>query len=1174
MGLSVHITQIEFENFKSFGKKIKIPFFDGFTTISGPNGSGKSNIIDGILFCLGLSGSRTMRAEKLTDLIYNGGGKRPDYAQVTIKIDNTKKEFPNNRDIIVITRKVKQTELGYYSYYYIDGKTVTLQEMHEQLSKAKITPEGYNVVMQGDVTHIIQVTSFERRKIIDEIAGVSEFDNKKERSLNELEIVRERIERVDIIIEEVKAQLQRLTEERNQALKYKALREERRRYEGFVILAKLNDAKKELDSIDSELQEKKIEQEKTRVEYEHQKNTLQALGLELHELNEQIMQKGEAEQIQVKKEIEEIKGQHELATNTIELLNNEIATTEKTKHRALLEINRERETGQRLDEKMAEEQLRESTLQIELSEKKTQMQLIRSEITDVDVEYADTQEMLTDLKNRLEECRSEKNELMRNEDRLLDAIRRRTSDVREIEIEITDSQEKINSKENDLQKATKEIANLVLTVKQLYHDHENLEKNRMSLKAAAEEVERELINNQREYMRIEAKIKAERELGGYSSAVETILKSARNHELEGIYGTIAELGTTDKNYSTALEIAAGGRIQAIVTATDEDAAYAIAYLKQRRRGRATFLPLNKLKPSRPVEAPDHAGVIDYAINLMDYEQKFDPAFWYVFRDTLIVGTLSDARKLIGRYRMVTLEGEMIERGGAMTGGSTRSRHLFAGGETEKLSGLAQKTTELESRKNSILNKIDSIESHIHTLLKEIAETEKQLSKKQLELEDIKGRGEQLTTLINKRRDELQQIDGEQKTLKAEMEEMEERKTAKNLQIHEFEEQIHELEEKIKGSPLPRFNEQINKLQDEINHLQNRIYDVKEGLNSINLERKYVKEKIEEITRNTSELETKKTEHLEKIQQLHQKIKQLDSDLIEKQEREKQLSVELRELQKRREDLNETYDCAKEKTRNITITIQQFDKQMLALSTTREAVSEQILQLQAELSQRNLNENEEVPTTEKVYSRIKSIERAMERLEPVNMRAISEYDEVEARERELQSRRDILFTERQELLQRITHYEQMKKDAFMEAYTSINKHFKEVFAELSSGTGEIVLENPDDPFTGGLTIKARPSDKTEQRLEAMSGGEKSLTALALIFAIQEYRPAPFYAFDEIDMFLDGANAERVARRIKKSSKEAQFIVVSLRKPVIEAAQRTLGVTMQENNISMVTGVKIQ
>ncbi|RZN14530.1 MAG: chromosome segregation protein SMC [Methanosarcinales archaeon] len=1170
----MHITQIEFENFKSFGKKIKIPFFDGFTTISGPNGSGKSNIIDGILFCLGLSGSRAIRAEKLTDLIYNGGGKRPNYAQVTIQIDNTESVFSNNKDVIAITRKVKQTESGYYSYYYIDGKTVTLNEIHEQLSKAKVTPEGYNVVMQGDVTRIIQVTPFERRKIIDEIAGVSEFDNKKERSLNELEIVRERIERVDIIIEEVKVQLQRLTEERNQAIKYKSLREEKRRYEGFVILAKLNDAKKELDSIDRELKEKEIGQEKIQVDYEHQKNTLSALKLELDELNEQIMQKGEAEQIQVKKEIEEIKGQHDLATNTIELLNNEITATEKTKRRALLEINRDQEIGQGLDEKVAEEQLRESTLQTELDEKKTQMQQLRSRITEVDVEYADTQKTLTDLKNRLEECRSEKNELMRHEDRLLDATRRRSSDVREIEIEIIDSQEKINSKESDLQKAAKEIANLVLTVKQLFHDHEDLEKNRIGIKAAAGDVERELINNQREYMRLEAKIKAERELGGYSSAVESILKSARNHELEGIYGTIAELGTTDKNYSTALEIAAGGRIQAMVAATDEDASCAIAYLKQRHRGRATFLPLSKLKPSRSLEAPDHAGVIDYAINLMDYEQKFDPAFWYVFRDTLIVGTLSDARKLIGRYRMVTLEGEMIERGGAMTGGSIRSRHSFAGGETEKLSGLAQKTTELESRRNGILNKIDSIESHIHTLLKEIAESEKQLSKRQLELEDIKGRGEQLTTLINKRRDELQQINGERKTLKREMEEVEEKKTAKNLQMHEFEEQIHVLEEKIKGSPIPKLNEQINKLQDEINHLQNRIYDVKEGLNSINLERKYLKEKIEEITRSTSELETKKIEHLEKIQQLYHKIKQLDSDLTEKQEREKHLSVELRELQKRREDLQERYDSAKEETRNITITIQQFGSQMLALNATMEAVSEQITQLQTELSQRNLDENEEVPTTEKVYSRIKSIERAMERLEPVNMRAISEYDEVENREGDLRSRRDILFNERQELLQRITYYEKMKKDAFMEAYTSINKHFKEIFAELSSGTGEIILENPEDPFTGGLTIKARPSDKTEQRLEAMSGGEKSLTALALIFAIQMYRPAPFYAFDEIDMFLDGFNAERVARRIKKSSKEAQFIVVSLRKPVIEAAQRTVGVTMQENNISMVTGVKIQ
>jgi chromosome segregation protein len=1170
----VHITQIEFENFKSFGKKIKIPFFDGFTTISGPNGSGKSNIIDGILFCLGLSGSRTMRAEKLTDLIYNGGGKKPDYALVTIKIDNSQREIPSKKDSITITRKIRQTESGYYSYYYLDGKAVTLQELHELLGKAKITPEGYNVVMQGDVTRIIEMTPFERRKIIDEIAGVSEFDSKKERALNELEIVRERIERVDIILEEVKAQLQRLAQERGQALKYKALREERRRYEGFIILARLRDAREELVSLEEELLEKQRAQQEVQRRYEKWENTLQALETQLQELNKEIYQMGEAEQIQIKKQIEEIKAGKEVASSTIELINREIASGDELKRKSLLEINTLQDKIQSLEEQIAEEQLRKETLQRELEDKQTQERLVKSKIAQVDAEYADTQKTLTELKEVVEALKEERNDLMRQEDRLLDVLRRKTSQAREIEAEISEAQEKIDSEERDTQRLTEEIHSLNHQLKNQFSDLEDLEKIRKDLKTEISALERELVKFQQEHMRLEAKIKAAREVSGYSSAVESILKAKKNRELEGIYGTIAELGKTDKRYSTALEIAAGARIQSIIVATDEDAAYAIAYLKQRRRGRATFLPLNKLEPKRELEAPQHPGVIDYAVNLIEYDSKFDPAFWYVFRDTLIVETLSDARRLMGRYRMVTLEGDLIERGGAMTGGSVKSRLGFASDESEKLTQLAQRITELESRKNNTLSRLDSTESHIHALQKEIAECEKTLSRKQLELDDVKGRGKRLAELIERRREELQQMQQDRETIRVEMEQVEETKKEKNSEISKIEQQISELENRIKDSPLPRLNEQLSSLQDETNHLKGRIHDVEAQLNNLNLERKYAEDKISEIKNRIAEIEHKKTEHTTRIQQLQQQIEELDQELTLKKEREAQLAIELTQKQQERDKLQKNRDDAKKQTLNIEAEIKQLNNQILAVNATRDALKEQITELEAEIKQRSLIETEDVPTSEQVYTRIKSIERAMERLEPVNMRAIDEYNEVEVRQKELQARRDTLFREREELLQRIANCEQMKKDAFMEAYQHINNHFKEIFAELSDGSGEIILENPEDPFAGGLTIRARPAEKAEQRLEAMSGGEKSLTALALIFAIQQYRPAPFYAFDEIDMFLDGANAERVAKRIKKSSKDAQFIVVSLRKPMIEAAERTLGVTMQEDNITTITGVKIK
>ena len=1172
MGLSVQIREIAFENFKSFGKKIRISFFDGFTAISGPNGSGKSNIIDGIIFCMGLSGSRTMRAEKLTDLIYNDGGNSPAHAEVSIAIENMRGELSGRGDLVTITRRVKETNAGYYSYYYLDGRAVTLSEVHEELRKANITPEGYNVVMQGDVTRIIEMTPFERRRIVDEIAGVSEFENKKERALGELEIVRERVERVDIILEEVQSQLHRLKQERDHALKYRALRDERRRYEGFIILARLNDSKKELDAVRRELNEKDGKKEVFQKDCVRERRALESLGAQLRGLNEEILEKGEAEQIRVKREIEEIKGEKEVSRKTIDLLSDEIGDIDNARRKALVEISTLRERAESLEDRVGEEELRRETLQSEIEERKIEMGVVKNKIVEVDSAYAGIQERLSELKNRYEILKSEKNELIRSEDRLLDAIRRKTRDATEIEDEIRESHEKIAGEEDDREKLVREIRDITNGLKEIFSDLEDLENSRTKLRREKSGIDQHLVTYQQQYMRIEAEMKAARDASGYSRAVESIIEAKRNRELEGIYGTIAELGKTDKRYATSLEIAAGARMQSIVVATDEDAAYAIAHLRQRRRGRATFLPLNKLAPKRDLEKPEESGVIDYAVNLVEYDPRFDQAFWYVFRDTLIVETLSDARRFMGRYRMVTLEGDVVERGGAMTGGTARSRLGFASGEGEKLARLGEKITELESHKKSAENKLDKTESHIYTLQKEIAQSEKALSKKQLELDDMKGRGERLTELIKKREKELEVIKNDRIAIKREMEEIEEDKTLKNNNIRELEDEIRELEEKMKDSPIPGLTEEANSLQDKIDHSNKRIVDVEATINSINLEKRYAEEKIDEIKENMHGLETKREERLKKIEDLKDEIKEFEEKLREKKEREEELSIELAQLQKERENIQKTYNDTEEEVLRIKTAIKGLETEIIGLDATMEAIKEQISEMQKEVEERDLDESIEVPTSHEVQTRIKSIERGMERLEPVNMRAIDEYSEVEEREKDLQARRNTLFHERKELLKRIKQYEQMKKDAFAEAYNNINTHFKEIFAELSDGTGEIILENPRDPFTGGLTIKARPRDKTEQRLEAMSGGEKSLTALALIFAIQEYRPAPFYAFDEIDMFLDSSNAQRVAQRVKKSSTKAQFIVVTLRKPMIEASDRIIGVTMQENNITSITGVK--
>jgi chromosome segregation protein len=1174
----VHIKELEFINFKSFGKKVKIPFFDGFTTISGPNGSGKSNIIDGILFVLGLSSSRTLRAEKLTDLIYNGeGSKKPDFAQVTIRFDNTDREMPFDADEISITRKIRETDSGYYSYFYFNGKAVSLGDVHNYLAKARVTPEGYNVVMQGDVTRIINMTPGERRKIIDEIAGVAEFDSKRDRALSELEIVRERVERVDIIIEEVGQQLEKLKTERDQALKYQSLKEEKMKFEGFVLLAKLKDAKVELTSVADDILAKEEVLAKLEVDLEAKRVAVDKLEQELEEMTLNIQRMGEDEQIQIKKDIEGIRGEVSRCMDTIEISEKEMEDVESRRRKAFVDIDDIKGKLEELDSKISEETMRKESILAEMSERKTERMLLQSKIADVDAKFAQTRDELSKLKSRLEEVKNEKNELMRQEDRLLDSQRRKSVEARDIESEIADAKSKAESSGSDTKSVEYDIDKLNEKIDALTKDMDDLEFTRSQLKVIVKEFEDELRKHENDYARIEVRVRAAEDHSRYSKAVDMVMNEKKHHGLPGIYGTIAELGSVDQKYSNALGIAAGGRMQAVVVENDEDASRAISFLKQRRGGRATFLPLNKMEGRRPYkDLSDREGVIGYAIDLIDFDNKFEAAFWYVFRDTLIVDTLTNARRLMGGLRMVTLEGEVIEKSGAMVGGSQQQKSglSFAASEKDKLVKIAEKITELDSKRSNAIKKLDQVEGHVAQINREIHEHDKEISKKQMQLEEISGRGERLEQLIEAKSQELAEIEEARKQLREEMDSTLTKKQEQEELVVSLEKDIEVLEDKLEGSEVPELNRQAEQLDEEIRRLDGRVRDIDSTLNALNLDRDYASNKIEENRELIKSMDEKKSTHKQRVSELKNKIAELEELLKEKQQREMELADELKELQQERTRLHDEHLALKKEFDKFKARFDEGNRQMMALNATKEALDEQVNDLTEEIQRRGIEETEEVPNYETVRTRIASIERAMERLEPVNMRAIDEYDEVESRLDELVSRRDTLSSEREQILERIKQYEQLKKDTFMETYNGINEPFKEIFHELSDGIGELVLDNYEDPFAGGLTLKAQPKEKTLQRLEAMSGGEKSLTALSFVFAIQQYRPAPFYAFDEIDMFLDGANAGRVAQRVKKAVKNAQFIVVSLRKPMIEAAERTIGVAMQENNITSITGVKLR
>jgi len=1173
----VYIKEIEFVNFKSFGKKVKIPFYNDFTTISGPNGSGKSNIIDGILFALGLTSSRTLRAEKLTDLIYNGDtSKKPDFAQVTIRFDNSDHKLPLELDEVEVSRKIRRTKSGYYSYFYFNGKAVSLGEIHSQLAKAGITPEGYNVVMQGDVTQIISMSSVERRKIIDEIAGVAEFDERKQKALGELEVVRQQIERVDIILEEVRTQLEKLAGERDQALKYQALKAEKVKFEGYVLLSKLKDARAELQNVDKELAGKEEHLEKVQLLLNERMQELQALEEALESLSLEIRKKGEDEQLQIKKDIEETKGEISRCVDSIELSESELEEADSRRRKAFVDIDSTKGKVGELEEKIEAENLRKDSISSELSERKTERMLLQSRIADVDAKFAATRDELMTARKKLEDVKNEKNELIRTEDRLLDTLRRKSSELREIENQIRDAEAAVATSDSDTLSVRYELEKLSENLESLIRDRDDIESSHFRIKEDIRKLESRLHSLQQEYTITEARVRASEQGRGFSRAVESVILAARQEDLFGIHGTIAQLGRVDRQYSTALEIAAGNRMQAIVVDTDADAAEAIEYLKRRKEGRATFLPLNKMKAPRPLENLSYEnGVIGYAIDLIEFDSHFEPAFWYVFQDTLVMENLASARRLMGKARMVTLEGELLEKSGAMVGGSVSSKSgiSFAAAEKDKLLELAEEIKSLDASRNAAISKQDNIESHLFELSRKIRDCEATISRKEHQLEEIAGRETKLAELLESKQADLKAIEESRTELGAEMERVIAEKADKEKVVFELETQISELEAKLADSPLPEINKKLEFVDEELRRLEGRIRDTEATLNALQLEKEYAEQKIAEAKELIRELDEKKASKLEKVHSLKIKIKEFEAKLEEKKAREVELSDELLGLQQEREKVQAEYNAVKRRVSIASTTLEKAKQQVLTLTATRNALFDQEKQFLEEILKRGIEETDEVPNYETVYMRIQAIDEALRRLEPVNMRAIDEYNEVELRLSDLQEKRDILFTEREQLLERIDQYEQLKRDAFMEAYTGINSNFKEIFHELSDGMGELLLDDPDDPFAGGMTLRAQPKEKTLQRIEAMSGGEKSLTALAFIFAIQQYRPAPFYAFDEIDMFLDGWNVERVSRRVKTSGSKVQFIVVSLRKPMIQAASRTIGVTMQENNLTSITGVKL-
>lgn len=1174
----MYLKQIELENFKSFGKKLTVPLLEGYTAVTGPNGSGKSNISDSILFVLGPKSSKAIRAGKLSDLIFNGGNnKNPaKYCKVSLVFDNTDRTIPIDEEIVRLTRMIKMSAdgEGYTSYFYVNDRKSSLSEFDMLLSNARISADGYNLVQQGDVTRIVTMSNVERRKILDNISGIAKFDEELNKASAEREEANANIERISIILNEIMAQMRQLEKEKENALKYMELEEK-------LTLSKAKLAKRRKENTLVEIRSLRDQIETFNKQIEDGKLKKSEIFGKINEIEESIVQIEEELESKGGEEFKELQKKIDVLKIQVARMEDKVATSAQT--------------VAELEESIVEIDEEHDEMSQEVSELKSQLEKNKNEYASEEEKLAKSKKELEETQNKISACDeqladldkeiNEKEALVRESDRVLNSMKmemeRLVSRENRFDSDIAEATERVNSLDFEVKEIDWKIKEIKDGEKTSEKDFRELQERLMAKRSAetrlmreSDELEQAVKSLTRELTRIKAEEEAAGDVArGYNRAVRAILDARDSLKIRGVHGTIAELAEVDPAYQTALNIAAGNRMQAIVVDDDQTAAECIQYLKNNRSGRATFLPLTKMLDGRPrgkaiMAAKDAVG---FAIDLVKFDEQYRAAFWYVLGDTVVVDTLDQARKLMGGVRLVTAGGELLEASGAMVGGNVEQSNLKFGssskGKKEEISQQLEKallasenlSVELKDLRDEILD----LERQLHT----ITGADKSSS---ITLETLEKQRRQLKERYDQGVEQKKEKEIEKQKISSEISEL-------SVKIESHEVTLNGMKESLEAARAKMEEIAPRELSDRLKLLQAQTSDLAVNMASLKAEIDTLTATIRMTERRLKDLEEEKLQTLSKIETVKsegktaaEEAEKAKVELTALRMIEESMGNEINVLRKKRDDLfKQKVRLGSEKDK-ISADIETAEGMIININTRIGQCQDSIRELEEELQGYNIDLTDEfLPTIESLKEIIRQCERAMNAMGAVNLRALEDYSERKNRYDELDDEIKRLGAQRDDLLKLEMELGDKKKVALMKVYEGVNVNFKQAYSELSQGgDADLILEDPENPFEGGLSIKVKPKQGKVLRLDALSGGEKSLTALAFIFAIQEYQPSPFYLLDEVDMFLDGINADMVAKRVQKSSKTAQFVQISLRKITLTKADHIIGVTKQGGGISNV------
>ncbi|HLC50654.1 MAG TPA: chromosome segregation protein SMC [Candidatus Nanoarchaeia archaeon] len=1163
------INKIVMQGFKSFAKHTEILFGTQFNCVMGPNGAGKSNVLDAICFVLGKSSSRELRAEKSANLIYNGGKtkKASKHGEVSIYFDNASKIFPTEDPEVKITRIVKETG---QSIYKINDKTMTRQQISNLLSLAKIDPDGYNIILQGDIVKFVEQHPEERRMLIEDIAGISIYEEKKHKAILELDKVEQHLRETDLIMTERHTYLKELKKDRDQAMKYKEMNDNIKKYKASYLKIQIDgkekDRKEVQDKIDSgnkSLDEIRAKIAKLKAENEDKKKQIEVISKEIEE-------KGEIEQVKLNKDVETLKIELTKNTSRIETLKSELSKLTQRR-------NDMKSSMEDMDERI--KQLKKDKQDYEgiIDSKNKEREMINGKILkfkeknnlenigEIEKKVEEIDKKADELQKEITTLRENQHNMIREKDRIaheINIVNDRIKKVIDVEKEYRQQLDFLKDKRQNFKTATLELN------KRLDEDSSlavQLSDSRKRLNAINEEL-----------AKLHAKDITIKEFARGDLAISKILEL--KNKREGIYGTVADLGNVSSKYAVAIEVAAGPRVKSIVVENDKLAAELIRYLKDNRLGMATFLPMNKLfsKDANPdiKKLLEAKGVHDLAINLVTFEPKFKKVFSYVFSDTLIVDDISVATRIgVGKAKFVTLDGDTAEVSGAMHGGfRERRKEAFGFRErevTENIQINEKKVGELENVISVLEKRRNENEANITELREKKAIMEGEIIKSEtsmhLESGDIEVNRQQEKELLEKEKDVDKNI------------------STTNNKVGEFNRELTNL--KVEKQKLRNAIAQLNNptLLAELNTFEQKFKEISEDLIKTVSEIKNIDAQIINIFMPEKEKSDKIMKQIDKDEEafkqetakLTESMAQKETFLKEKEMLAKEFYAKFKGLFGRQGKINEeiqkndlSIDKLIDESRQSEIKVNFHSLKNAESNASLAAMNQEFQQYEGVKLDTEKDEQQ-------LKNEISKFERMMQDIGSVNMRALEVYDDAEKQYKEFLDKKDKLAKEKEDVMQMMNEIEGKKKELFMGTFDIVNANFKSFFTMLTTKGAEanLVLDNEENPFEGGVRVNVKISGSKFLDIRGLSGGEKTMTALAFIFAIQEHEPASFYVLDEVDAALDKHNSDKLAKLIRKYADRAQYVMISHNDHVISQADVLYGVSMNEDGVSQVIGLKI-